>query len=98
MRHRVGDDVDPHRVGPFLGVLVEVLRVFALALPAIAKVVVVTEQRHQPAAVIKVAPEVRRMINSRRLAPPRLISVNLNPSVFNAAMFIYHLKPAGDRC
>src|SRR5688500_1443380 len=52
VRHRVEDDVDPHRVGLLLGELLEVPFVFALALPAIAEVRVVADNDHHPVLVV----------------------------------------------
>ena len=53
MRHGIDHDIDSQRIGLFLGELLKVPGILAFALPAVAQVGVVADDRHHPSVVVE---------------------------------------------
>src|SRR5258708_4675193 len=53
MRHGIGHDIDPQGIRPFLREFLEITRVFAFTLPAVAQIGVVADDGHHPSLVVK---------------------------------------------
>ena len=79
MRHCVRDDIDAHREGAAFRIAAEIFDFFGLAFPTIDQVVVVAQQDHHLALVVKDPVEMRRgvVFNTRY----RMVRVTLSPEV-----------------
>ena len=85
MRHRVGDDIDAHGIRVLDRETLEVFRVFAFSFPAVADVVVVTQNRNHSSIGIVVGEEMGFFISPKTgmhvlelvAATPRFVVNNL---------------------